>query len=649
MGAPAVRCELRHRLWAWPVWLSCDVTEARRPLSAAVAVLRTITGKLYRSSLAMVDKDKDEAAIFMPRQSICRTPPSGRRDTEVSEQPVAECTESAFWLSGNRLSGKKELLGRAHEAVRAIFGIVAGPGSKINKADTNSVASHGHDILAVVAALNLKLAEAELAVASAKLEAAKAISTGIVQAPATTTMSYAATLKLPGPKRAVPERKKPSGGPVLAFYPVAEQSEAIKSAEETKKVLKSAMDPTSMQVQVSKVRKVGRAGVIVETTSVEAAEKLKKAVPPTLKVTEPRSRKPLVALRNLLGDPSGEAVITALYEQNMRIKYPDWSLDRLKKSCRVAFKKSRREGSTTTVVLECEPELREVLVTLDRAYIGWEAVPICETVCGKCGATGHRLADCQSTVTRCATCHRFGRREGETHTTASRDCPARRFAEERKISVTRYGRLGLGVVMVQEQYSGAPNILQTDTESSAGILIVRNDLAVSILTHLSNSHCLVCHVEPLDIHIISCYFQYSDSIDKHLDHLERVPNILRGRRILIGVDCNAHSPLWFCEQRQYTGRGPDTEYRRQRIEGFVFGRGLYLHNVEGQPATFAGPSGESNIDLTLSTRNLGVADWKVHDGISSSDHRLITCRVSSTVESAARAQLAEEPVRFRDR
>ncbi|GBP70322.1 Retrovirus-related Pol polyprotein from type-1 retrotransposable element R1 [Eumeta japonica] len=85
------------------------------------------------------------------------------------------------------------------------------------------------------------------------------------------------------------------------------------------------------------------------------------------------------------------------------------------------------------------------------------------------------------------------------------------------------------------------------------------------------------------------------------------------------------------------------------MEGFVSGRGHYLHNVEGQPATFAGPSGESNIDLTLSTRNLGVADWKVHDGISSSDHRLITCRVSSAVESAARVQPAEEPVRFHDR
>ncbi|GBP70324.1 hypothetical protein EVAR_52343_1 [Eumeta japonica] len=376
----------------------------------------------------MADKDKDEAAIFTPRQSICRTRPSGvtilddrpitamvgkrprespgeelppmrqRRDTEVSEL-VAEGTESAL-----KMASKEELLGRAHESVRAIFGIVAGPGSKINKADTNSVASHGHNILAVMAALNLRLAEAELAVASAKSEAAKAISTGVVQAPATTTRSYAATLKLPGPERAAPERKKPSDGPMLAFYPVAEQSVAIKSAEETKS-LEERNGPHF------------DAGPSIEGRTADAQGDGAAQPQTTCGAAKP------------IGRPTGEAVITALYEQNMRIKYPDWSLDRLKKSCRVAFKKSRREGSTTTVVLECEPELYEVLVTLDRAYIGWEAVPICDTVCGKCAATGHRLADCQSTVTRCATCHRFGRREAETHATASRDCPARRFAE----------------------------------------------------------------------------------------------------------------------------------------------------------------------------------------------------------------------------
>ncbi|GBP21027.1 Uncharacterized 50 kDa protein in type I retrotransposable element R1DM [Eumeta japonica] len=440
----------------------------------------------------MSDKDRDkEKAIFTPRQSICRTPPSGvstveemptslaagkrprespgesqppsrpRRDTERSER--SETQEDVDIERSLRGASKEELLERVHRAVKAIFSVVTGPGSKVNKSDTNSVASNGQDILAVVAALNLRLAEAELATASAKLEAARAVTVrGEPSATQPEGKSYASALRLPGPPRASGEMKRPAGGPVLAFYPVAEQAEIIKTAEETKKLLKSAMDPTSMQVQVTKVRKVGRAGVVVQTTSDEAAEKIRKAVPPTLRVTEPRSRRPLVALRNLSGDPSGEAVISD-FMNKFAHRHPEWTIERIQKSCRVAFKKSRRERATTTVVLECEPELRDVLVSLDRAYIGWEAVPICDyidvtccrkcqqyghpeahcrsadTVCSKCGLTGHRATDCKAETQRCATCHRFGRREAETHQTAARECPARRFAEERLITVTRYG------------------------------------------------------------------------------------------------------------------------------------------------------------------------------------------------------------------
>ncbi|GBP97355.1 hypothetical protein EVAR_103868_1 [Eumeta japonica] len=289
----------------------------------------------------MADRDKDEAAVFTPRQSICRTPQAG--ETERSEAPADPDVERSL-----RDSSKEELLSRAHGAIKAIFGVVTGPGSKLNKNDTNSVASHGQDILAVVAALNLRLAEAELAAASAKLEAARAVAAcGEPSVAQPAGKSYATALKLSGPARASAEMKRPASGPVLAFYPAAEQADNIKTAEETKKVLKSAMDPTALQVQVSKVRKVGRAGVVVQTTSVEAADKIKKAVPPTLRVTEPRSRRPLVALRNLSGDPSGEAVMTGLFEQNLRIKHPEWPLERLVRTAASPLK-SRDVNCVTT-------------------------------------------------------------------------------------------------------------------------------------------------------------------------------------------------------------------------------------------------------------------------------------------------------------
>ncbi|GBP28872.1 Retrovirus-related Pol polyprotein from type-1 retrotransposable element R1 [Eumeta japonica] len=207
----------------------------------------------------------------------------------------------------------------------------------------------------------------------------------------------------------------------------------------------------------------------------------------------------------------------------------------------------------------------------------------------------------------------------------------------------------MDVVLVQEQYAAADDIIQTGADSKAGLLLVKTDIAVTTLAHMSNSHCMVVHVGPCDLYLVSCYFQYGDRIDPHLDHLGRVLTGLRGRRILIGVDCNAHSPMWHCERRHYVGRGSEAEYRRQQVEGFILGLNLILHNRENQPATFAGPRGESNVDLTMSTRGVDVRDWRVLDGAGSSDHRLITCRVGGADSTVARAEPVEEPVRFRDR
>ncbi|GBP42617.1 Zinc finger BED domain-containing protein 1 [Eumeta japonica] len=334
-----------------------------------------------------------------------------------------------------------------------------------------------------------------------------------------------------GAARSTHSVKNPTGGPVLAFYPITEQEEHLKTADDTKKVLKNTMDPVAMQVQVSGVRKV-------------------------------------------------------------------------------AFKKSRGESGITTVILECESELRDILSGLDSVYIGWEAIPVCDfinvtccrkcqqyghleahcrskdTICGKCGDAGHRADDCAAAMTRCATCHRFGWRNAETHKPASRDCPdessrksegllSPAMADCKRLrlhqinlggsatvtkelaSIARNN--GLDLVLVQEQYARAQYLMQIGPESKAGIFLAKTNMAVAILPHLSNSHCIVCHVSAADTYVISSYSQYSDPIDTHLLHLERTLHTLRGERVIVGVDCNAHSPLWFCEPRQYIGRGPEAE------------------------------------------------------------------------------------------
>ncbi|GBP83128.1 Putative 115 kDa protein in type-1 retrotransposable element R1DM [Eumeta japonica] len=238
-----------------------------------------------------------------PRESPGELLPSSRPRMEMERSEALADLDVKRSLRG---ATQEDLVERIHDAIKAIFEVVMSPGSKLNRSDTNSVASHGRDILAVVTALNLRLAEAKLATANAKLEAVRAVAAS----------RALRSLRL---------------------------SRAGLEGEESWPRGRDCADNLSRSYEKHK-----------EGGTTDAA------------------------WRNLSGDPSDEAVMTGLFEQNLCVKHPEWSLERLTKNCRVAFKKSRRESATTTVVLECEPELRDVLVSLDREYIGREAVMVCD-------------------------------------------------------------------------------------------------------------------------------------------------------------------------------------------------------------------------------------------------------------------------------
>ncbi|GBP95204.1 hypothetical protein EVAR_68476_1 [Eumeta japonica] len=104
-------------------------------------------------------------------------------------------------------------------------------------------------------------------------------------------------LKLCSGKQSLAKRPLGGGGSALTFYLTADQEDVLKMTDDTKKELQKATDPAKLQT-VSKVRKVSRACVIVQTTSDDAADRIKQAAPPTLLIAESKSRRPLVALMN---------------------------------------------------------------------------------------------------------------------------------------------------------------------------------------------------------------------------------------------------------------------------------------------------------------------------------------------------------------
>lgn len=346
----------------------------------------------------------------------------------------------------------EQLAGMATASTQGIMEAVRSRSSKLNKDEIAAIGSHTERLSAVVTHLALRLAAAERR--SAQLENQPRTSATLDATP-----TYASALKLPRRQETI--HMVPNPGPMLAVYP-AEESAELKTAEDTKAALKKAVDPTKLWVQVAKVRKVGNAGVLVQTTSQAAASRLKEAMPPTLRVAEPKRKQPLICLNRLEGNPTYEEVLTALHEQNLK-DHQKWPLDRVLREAKGLFKKTRSQGAAIAAVFSCTTELREELLQRGTVYIGWQAVEVtdyvdvtccnrcqqfghpekycraAEVTCSRCGITGHKSDACQSTSACCATCKRFGRKEAASHRTAARDCPARLYAEKRSVAMTNYG------------------------------------------------------------------------------------------------------------------------------------------------------------------------------------------------------------------
>ena len=249
-------------------------------------------------------------------------------------------------------------------------------------------------------------------------------------------------------------------GPAVAVYPAEDQREKLKTAADTKLVLKTLVQPSKIGVTISSIRPCGNGGVIVQTGSAKAAEALRKAIPPTLRAAEPKDRLPLISLSGAEQTEKFEDLVEQLFEQNLADT--EWNIASLRKELKALFRK-RRAGNSCMWVCQASPALRKHLIAAGRVYIGWEVVEVndfvgvtccnkCQqfghpvkycrskvTTCGRCGEDGHDKEECKATNTYCATCKKFGRKEASSHTTNARDCPAHRYAEDRELHRINYG------------------------------------------------------------------------------------------------------------------------------------------------------------------------------------------------------------------
>ncbi|VVC86673.1 unnamed protein product [Leptidea sinapis] len=464
--------------------------------------------RLLREALEEKRKELEELealALFTPRKSLARTPPGGfSSGAEVSQdaekrplqspeelqeairrrlEPVASSSrrelprgekEKEAEPKSMREQDIEELIELANTAGSNIMSAATGPTNKLNKSDLGLIGTQVQRLTAVVATLAGRLLKAS--------EQSKAYR-GEAGVPVVMEKeTYATMLRT---ERTATQPKPVSMGTSIAVYPSEDSS--IKTAEETKAVLKEAINPNTMGLQVARLRKVGNAGAVLQTRNREDIEKIRKAMPANLKVQETGQKTPVVAILNVSGHvKDGEDLLGALRTQNFNDVDPKEGFPK------VAFYKKTKEDSCTTEMLACSAKWRDRLMSRERVYIDWERYLVRDfldiTCCAKCQWYGHSMKHCKAEKETCSNCGDvgYGHKECKSKKEAPPVSKQGRYVNVGQINLQGATtataelpeiahRLGLDIVLVQEQYgrSQLQGLLQCTDEGKAGRPISR--------------------------------------------------------------------------------------------------------------------------------------------------------------------------------
>ncbi|KAG8233103.1 hypothetical protein J437_LFUL013294 [Ladona fulva] len=239
-------------------------------------------------------------------------------------------------------------------------------------------------------------------------------------------------------------------------------------SKKLKEMIKETINPGKEAIKIQNLRTAGRNKVIIETRTEEDKKKLvqgslkSRLEEKGLKVESMKKKDPKVIIFSIDRTITEEDFKDNVWNQNFQ--EATISKDDFTKGFRYSFMKGKRDSKYSHRVFQVTPDIREHLVAKEKVYSGWEShfikdftgITRCykcqgfghtaqgcrekEDTCGHCARRGHSIQDCPNKNRRevCANCHRFGKQSD--HSTTDINCPAYRFALERDILRTGYGK-----------------------------------------------------------------------------------------------------------------------------------------------------------------------------------------------------------------
>lgn len=146
------------------------------------------------------------------------------------------------------------------------------------------------------------------------------------------------------------------------------------------------------------------------------------------------------------------------------------------------------------------------------------------------------------------------------------------------------------------------------------------------------------------MYMVSVYCKYAEGIEPYITYLEALTERFRNECLLIGMDANAISPLWFSKGREIH-RGRSNAQRALSLEEYIVGSRMRVLNQPSEWYTFSGPTGQSDIDLTLSNPmcDMYEFEWTVLPECGTSDHNAIRIKIRYVVRELDRT---DPPIRW---
>lgn len=206
----------------------------------------------------------------------------------------------------------------------------------------------------------------------------------------------------------------------------------------------------------------------------------------------------------------------------------------------------------------------------------------------------------------------------------------------------------IGVALIQEPYCvygrvcGLPSgfklfqCAQRD-DGYMGCVIAINDseLEVMHVEGLTNEFGVCCQIRDrtFSMYLVSVYCKYSDDMEPYISYMESVRNGCGSECLVIGMDANAVSPLWFSKG---VDRGRTNDMRRFLLEDWILAEDMHVLNEPSEWFTFCGPRGVSDIDLTVANKACDRLEfvWKIVPDACISDHNVIRIDVKDSSDSS---------------